>query len=166
MKFLTKILVLFFICISPSFACDTQAKTGAPISGKESTESILARTVFNRITPESMEIDAAAKKAYGCRYIFADVFGGLEKAKPIAGGLPKAPNGSDGQSMSGKVSIAYIITVDGLAADPIVIESTDPQLTEVALKAMQSWRFQPASFNGRTVATLAAQDFPFGSSGP
>ena len=113
-----------------------------------------------------MEIDAAAKQAYGCRYLFADVFGGLEKAQPIAGGLPKSPSGPDGLSVSGKVSIAYIITVDGLAADPVVIESTDPRLTEVALKAMQSWRFKPASFNGRTVATLAAQEFPFGSTRP
>jgi hypothetical protein len=122
---------------------------------------MLARTVFNRISPESLEIDAAAKKAYDCRYIFADVFGGLESAKPTAGGLPKAPIGSDGQPMTGKVVIAYIISVDGLAKDPVVIESTDPQLATVALAAMQGWRFQPASFNGRSVASLAAQEFPF-----
>jgi len=36
MTFLTKILVLFFICVSPSFACDTEAKTAASISGKGS----------------------------------------------------------------------------------------------------------------------------------
>jgi hypothetical protein len=166
MTFLTKLLVLFFICVSPSLACDTEAETATSISGKGSTESILARTVFNRISPESVDIDAAAKKAYGCRYVFADVFGGLEKAQPIAGGLPEAPSGPDGLLLSGKVLIAYIISVDGLAADPVVIESTDPRLTDVALRAMQSWRFKPASFNGRVVATLAAQDFPFGSHGP
>jgi hypothetical protein len=166
MKVLIKILALFFICVSPSIACDTAAKAGTSIAGKESPESILARTVFNRITSETMHIDRAAKKAYGCRYIFADVFGGLERAQPIAGGLPKAPTGPDGRSVLGKVSIAYIITTSGLAADPVVLESTDPFLTEAALKSMQAWRFKPASFNGRTVATLAAQDFPFGASGP
>jgi hypothetical protein len=122
---------------------------------------MLARTVFNRIMPESLEIDAVAKKAYDCRYIFADVFGGLEKAKPTAGGLPKTPVGDDGQPILGKVVIAYIITEDGLAKDPVVIESTDPQQTTAALAAMQEWRFQPASFNGRSVASLAAQEFPF-----
>jgi TonB family protein len=160
MRFVAAVLMLSLAL--PGLACEKPS----PSSGGETPESILARTVFNRITPESLEIDAAAKNAYGCRYIFADVSGGLERAKPKAGGLPKAPIGSDGQPKAGKVLIAYIITADGVAADPVVLESTDGQLTETALQAMQAWRFQPASFNGRAVASLAAQEFPFAATGP
>ena len=156
MKVLVSALLLLFAAISPSFACD---RTSGTNSGDETTEAMLARTVFNRITPESMEIDAAAKKAYGCRYIFADVFGGLERAEPTSGRLPEPPIDSDGKPITGRVLVAYIITVDGLAKDPVVIESTDPRLTSVALAAMQGWRFKPANFNGRPVATLAAQEF-------
>ena len=163
MKFAASIFALCLSVVSPAYACDNAPKTG---QAPESTESILARTVFNRLTPESMEIDAAAKKAYGCRYIFADVFGGLERAKPIAGGLPDAPTGPDGKPKSGKVVIAYVITTAGVAADPVVVESSDPELTNLALSAMQAWRFQPAQFNGRVVASLASQEFPFGATGP
>ena len=158
MRLMALALVLFFTAVSPSVACD---KAASAKPGEESTESMLARTVFNRITPETLELDAAAKKAYDCRYIFADVFGGLERARPTAGGFPKGPVAPDGKPIAGKVVITYIITVDGVAKDPVVIESTDPQLTAVALAAMQEWRFQPASFNGRPVASLAAQEFPF-----
>jgi hypothetical protein len=159
MRFAAMLLALSIA--SPVIACEAPKSKDA-----ESAESIDARTVFNRITPESMDIDVAAKTAYGCRYIFADVFGGLERAKPIAGGLPDTPMGSDGKPKAGKVVVAYIITREGLAADPVVIESSDPQLTSVALTAMQAWRFQPAVFNGRVVASLAAQEFPFGPSQP
>jgi hypothetical protein len=155
MRFVVLLLALFIA--SPVIACDKAKSSNA----RESAESVVARTVFNRITHESMDIDAAAKAAYGCRYIFADVFGGLERAKPIAGGLPQPPIGPDGKPKSGKVVVAYIITREGVAADPVVVESTDPQLTAVALSAMESWRFQPAAFNGRVVASLAAQEFPF-----
>lgn len=158
MRLVASVLIFFLASVSPSVACDKATGTK---SSEESTDSMLARTVFNRITPETLELDAAAKKAYDCRYIFADVFGGLERARPTAGGLPKAPVSPDGKPIAGKVVIAYIVTVDGLAKDPVVIESTDPQLTTVALAAMHDWRFQPASFNGRPVASLAAQEFPF-----
>ena len=155
------VLLLALSITAPVMACEAQESRDA-----ESVESIDARTVFNRITPESMNIDVAAKTAYGCRYIFADVFGGLERARPIAGGLPDTPIGSDGKLKTGKVVIAYIITREGLAADPVVIEGSDPQLTSIALTAMQAWRFQPALFNGRVVASLAAQEFQFAASRP
>lgn len=161
MRFVAAVLMLSLAFALPSFACEKPAS-----SGGESSESVPARTVFNRITPEGLETDAAAKKAYGCRYIFADVSGGMERARPTAGGLPKAPIGADGRPKAGKVLVAYIITVEGVAADPVVIESTDSQLTDAALEAMQAWRFQPASFNGRAVASLAAQEFPFAATGP
>ncbi|TZF79810.1 hypothetical protein FW784_14165 [Lysobacter lacus] len=159
---LATILSFALLALSHSaVACDGQKDTSAK---PESTEQTLDRTVFNRLSPESFAIDSAAKKAYGCRYIFADTFGGLQRAKPTAGGLPPAPVGPDGSPKVGKVVVAYIVTLEGLASDPVVVESTDPELSEVALAAMKEWRFEPARFNGRPVASLAAQEFPFGPS--
>jgi hypothetical protein len=45
--------------------------------------------------------------------------------------------------------------------DQVVLESTDPQLTKVVLESMKAWQFTSATFNGMTVATLAAQEFNF-----
>ena len=161
MKFVSSVLTLCLILVFPAFAC-----AGSANAGHESTEAMLARTVFNRISPDSAEIDAAAKRAYGCRYIFADVMAGLDRATPIAGGLPQAPLGPDGSQKHGKVVVAYIITATGMAGDPVVLESSDPQLTAAALSAMEQWRFKPALFNGQVVASLAAQEFTFGPTGP
>ncbi len=124
----------------------------------------MARLVMNRLTPESFQRDQEIKRQYGCKYIIADApdSPALERAQPIAGGLPDAPLGPDGEPVNGKVLIGYIIGVDGLAHDPIVLESTSPILTDTALTAMKEWRFVPGKFNGRIVATLAAQNFSFG----
>ena len=86
----------------------------------------MARTVFNRITPDSPEIDAAAKKAYGCKYIFADVLGELDRAEPIAGGFPGGITCVCWTGKTGEVVSAYVVWNVGLAANPIVIESGDP----------------------------------------
>ncbi|TZF80434.1 energy transducer TonB [Cognatilysobacter lacus] len=159
MKFAGVICLALLVVSHTAVACEGKNETSAK---PESTDQMLARTVFNRLSPESFAIDSAAKKAYGCRYIFADTLGGLQSANPTAGGLPAAPAGPEGSPRVGKVVIAYIVTLEGVASDPVVIESTDPQLTEVALAAMKEWRFEPARFNGRPVASLAAQEFPFG----
>jgi hypothetical protein len=126
---------------------------------------VMARLVMNRLTPESFQRDQEIKRQYGCKYIIADApdSPALERAQPIAGGLPDTPLAPDGEPVYGKVLVGYIIGMDGQAHDPVVLESTSPILTETALAAMKEWRFVPGKFNGRTVATLAAQNFVFGA---
>ena len=145
----------------PAFGCGKDSKTS---KSAESTESMRARTVFNRMSGDTLQIDMALKAAYGCKYIFADVLGdsSMQKAKPIAGGLPGPTAGPDGRPLIGKVVVGYIVTVEGVAADPVVLESSDPRLRQAALEVMTHWRFNPATFNGKPVATLAVQEFMWG----
>ncbi|MGC3980201.1 MAG: TonB family protein [Steroidobacteraceae bacterium] len=147
-------------CISANAACESPSKSGAK---KESTESMLARTIFNRATAETSQMDQALKKAYGCKYIFADVLNDsiMNRAKVLAGSLPGRQLDADGMPKSGKVVIGYIITTSGVASDQVVLETSSPALTAAALESMKQWRFEPATVNGRIVASLAVQEFLF-----
>ena len=149
------VFVALLLISHVSAACENQKST--------TDGDVMSRLVINRLTPESFEIDQAIKRQYGCKYIIADVLDSptLERAQPIAGGLPDTPSGPDGEPIYGTVLIGYIIGTDGLAHDPVVLESTSPVLTEAALAAMKEWRFIPGKLDDRTVATLAAQDFVF-----
>jgi TonB family protein len=158
-----------FICLLlalplTGIACEKGESTNSP---GESVESMLGRTVFNRITKQTSEIDAALMTSYGCKYIFANVADtpALTRPKPIKGSLPKAPIDAQGNRIVGRVLVGYIVSLDGLVMDPVVLESTDPRLTEVALESMKAWQFTPATFNGMKVATLVAQEFIFSVTG-
>jgi len=159
---MTKYLLACVLLVLPilGFACDKEPAAHHP---SESIESMKARTVFNRITKQSREIDAALMAGYGCKYIFANVADtpALTRPSPTQGSLLSKLLDENGNRIVGRVMIGYIVSIDGLVVDPIVIESTDPRLTEAALKSMKAWRFAPAAFNGKSVATLAAQEFSF-----
>ena len=129
----------------------------------ETSEEMLARTVYNHVTADGLEYDQALKDHYCCKYIVVDVLGGntFQKGRPTAGGLPGAVPGKDGQPLAGYVLAGYIIGVDGLASDPVILKSTDPLLSAAALEAMKGWRFQPATINGKPVKSLAVQEFKF-----
>jgi hypothetical protein len=46
-------------------------------------------------------------------------------------------------------------------AEPVVLKTTDERLNSIAMKAMEDWRFTPATLNGAAIATTAAQEFNF-----
>jgi TonB family protein len=159
-------LLIFLLLALPltSIACEKGESIDQP---GEPVKSQWARTVFNRITKQSSEVDAALMKRYGCKYIFANVAdtSALTRPKPVKGSLPATPADAQGNRIVGRVLVGYVVSIDGLVMDPVVLESTDPRLTKVALESMKAWQFTPATFNGMTVATLAAQEFNFNVSG-
>ena len=50
--------------------------------------------------------------------------------------------------MRGTVLIALIVDENGLPTDLQVVESAGPILDEVVLKAVRTWRFEPARKDG------------------
>jgi TonB family protein len=65
--------------------------------------------------------------------------------------------------LKGSVLVAYVITPDGQATDPVILKSSDERLDTFVIQAMEDWRFAPAKLNGATIATIAAQEFDFES---
>ena len=58
------------------------------------------------------------------------------------------------EKISGTVLIQCVVRPDGLCHDADVTRSLDPRLDSEAMKALESWRFQPGTLQGRPVATL------------
>lgn len=120
-------------------------------------------TIYNHVTKEGGPHDQAVKDAYAPKFTIVDIAdsSAYTRPKPTAGSLPKEARDEAGSSVSGYVLIAYIVTIDGRATEPVVLKSTDKRLDSTALKAMEAWRFQPARLNGKPISTTAAQEFHF-----
>ena len=54
----------------------------------------------------------------------------------------------------GRVTVAYVAAVDGVARDPVVVESTNPRLNIMLRETVKNWRCVPARLNGAPVPTL------------
>jgi TonB family protein len=109
-------------------------------------------------------LDRQIKDAFGAKYAVVDTrqSEGYAEPEPVAGHMPKSPATASGQLLGGYVLVVYIVSAQGLVTDPVVVRSSDPRLTEVALRAMAQWRFRPGTLKGSAVATTAAQEFSFG----
>lgn len=119
--------------------------------------------VFNSAAAGDNPLDRAIKKVYAERYTIEDisVASGYVPPKPTAGGLPRSARSETGEPLEGKVLIAYIITADGLARDPVILQSSNDALNPIALAAMKEWRFVPGARKGVPIPTTAAQEFDF-----
>lgn len=108
--------------------------------------------------------DDGYKNAIGPRFQFRDIRTDdtrLVRARPLAGGLPAAAFTADGERIGGRATVAYVISREGLAIEPRIVQMDDPRLEPTLLAAVRGFRFQPATLSGRAVASLASQQFAF-----
>jgi TonB family protein len=119
--------------------------------------------IFNSAAAGDNPLDRAIKKVYADKYTIEDisVASGYVPPKPTAGSLPRSVRSQTGEPLEGKVLVAYIITADGLASDPMILQSSNNALNAVALDAMKEWRFIPGARKGVPIPTTAAQEFDF-----
>ena len=54
----------------------------------------------------------------------------------------------------GRVTVAYVAGVDGLARHPVVLESTNPRLNLMLRETVKNWRCVPARLNGTPVPSV------------
>ncbi|HEX5011617.1 MAG TPA: TonB family protein [Planctomycetota bacterium] len=120
-------------------------------------------TIYNHAAVPANDLDKKLTAALAARFTVVDVAEGDVYAAPkvLAGSLPSAARSETGEALHGYVLVAYVVSVDGLASDPIIVESTDPRLDRFALEAMRAWRFTPGSVNGKVVPTASGQEFDF-----
>jgi hypothetical protein len=79
----------------------------------------------------------------------------------MTGAPPGAPVDASGKAIEGKVDAFFIITPVGQVANPVVISSSDPQLSAAVLEALAHRVYAPARIDGRNVATTAGEEFVF-----
>jgi TonB family protein len=123
---------------------------------------------YDHITKAGATVDAIVNAALGGKYTILPIEDSpaYTDAKALAGTMPRFARADSGEVLKGYVLVAYVVTAEGRAADPVVLKSTDERLGAIALKAMGDWRFTPARLNGTPIATTAAQEFKFQDDGP
>jgi TonB family protein len=52
-----------------------------------------------------------------------------------------------------RVTVSFIVGIDGRVHDALVLESSGPEQDRVVLKAVDSWRYRPAKCNGAATDT-------------
>lgn len=66
------------------------------------------------------------------------------------------------EGVRGKVRVYFYIDEQGRVRMPSVMADTHPYLSDIAVTALQDWRFQPATQRGEPVLVAASQEFDFG----
>lgn len=74
---------------------------------------------------------------------------------PVRVADPAAITNEMRASLPGRVDVVFVVQPDGRASDARVTASTDPVFDDAALDLVGAWRFEPATSDGRRVATHA-----------
>lgn len=80
---------------------------------------------------------------------------------PIAAAAPHYPADLAQKGRSGKVTVQFYIDENGAARMPSVSNAADLDLGALAVSAVQQWRFEPPTCEGRAVLVRAEQVFDF-----
>jgi hypothetical protein len=120
--------------------------------------------VYNHITQGGAAFDKLVHRKYDAEFTvvdFADRDGVFIPAQPLSGLKPEAPVDEKGVPIRGKVIVFFIVTTEGRAVKPVIVESSDSRLSSAVLSALAVWVFEPARVNGKQAATTAGEAFEF-----
>ncbi len=107
-------------------------------------------------------MDKRILDAYRSYFNIIEIQGeGYVPPQPIAGAMAGEAVGPAGETVTGHVVVAFLVTADGRAAQPQIMESTDRRLNPYAVRSVTLWHFKPATYKGKAVTTIAAQEFNF-----
>ncbi len=85
----------------------------------------------------------------------------VEPAKPVVQTRPDFPTRFRDQGLGGEVVLRLVITAEGEVRNIRLVQAADPELAMAAANSLLRWKFQPASRQGRPVATAAMVPFKF-----
>jgi TonB family protein len=80
----------------------------------------------------------------------------------IAGSAPQYAVAAEKDGVRGSVEVYFYIDEKGEVRLPCADAGSHPYLTEQAVAAVRSWKFEPPTSHGRPVLVAAAQKFDFG----
>lgn len=82
--------------------------------------------------------------------------------QPMSRVAPSFPSRARSKGITGYVTVSMLVGPDGSVQDMSVLEATPSGVfEESAMAALRQWRFQPATYEGRNVATRVRQTLRF-----
>ena len=79
----------------------------------------------------------------------------------IFGFAPPYPQQLAKSRVTGHATIVFTVDEQGGVVDPYVESGTRLEFAEASLRAIQTWRFKPASLRGEAFRVTMRQQFPF-----
>ena len=86
---------------------------------------------------------------------------GITRAKATYQRNPEYSDRAARKKIHGTVSLSIIVTAEGMVRDPQVTRSLDKDLDKNALECVKKWKFEPATKDGKPVATHVAVEVSF-----
>jgi TonB family protein len=81
--------------------------------------------------------------------------------KPVYHPDPEYTDKARKKKISGTVLVSLVVTAEGAVRDAKVTTSLDKDLDRQALKAVNTWKFQPATMDGKPVAVRISAEISF-----
>ena len=78
-------------------------------------------------------------------------------AAPILRVAPKYPEAALRRGREGWAKVSFIITENGSILEPMIEDSSHPDFDEPTLRAIETWRFKPATQDGKPVEQSMVQ---------
>ena len=86
---------------------------------------------------------------------------GVKAPRPLHTPDPKYSKSAKKQGIEGIVTLSAVIGTDGKAHDVKVVKSLEPSLDANAIEAVKTWKFAPATKDGRPVAVAMHLEIDF-----
>ena len=90
-----------------------------------------------------------------------EVGNGVTAPRPVYSPNPEYVDKARREKIAGNVTLAMILTAEGKVRDLKVTKSLDKGLDKQALAAVSTWRFEPATKDGKPVAVHLNVDVTF-----
>ena len=86
---------------------------------------------------------------------------GITRAKATYQPNPEYSSRAARKKIQGTVLLSIIVTAEGTVRDPQVTKSLDKDLDKNAVECVKKWKFEPATKDGKPVATHVAVEVSF-----
>ena len=86
---------------------------------------------------------------------------GITRAKATYQPNPEYSDRAARKKVQGTVLLSIIVTAEGTVRDPQVTRSLDKDLDKNAVECVKKWKFEPATKDGKPVATHVAVEVSF-----
>jgi TonB family protein len=86
---------------------------------------------------------------------------GITAPKPLYHPNPEYTDKARRKKISGTVLVSLVVTPEGTVRDAKITTSLDKDLDDQALKAVRTWKFDPATKEGKPVAVRIAVEVSF-----
>jgi len=86
---------------------------------------------------------------------------GITRVKAVYQPNPEYSDRAARKKIQGNVLLSIIVTADGTVHDPQITRSLDKDLDKNAVECVKKWKFEPATKDGKPVASHVAVEVSF-----